>query len=56
MVNIIEIGDLVASMEKSVYELEQATNSNNTNEVNRLRILIISLQQKIEEGLTGKNV
>ncbi|MDP2947076.1 MAG: hypothetical protein Q8N88_03090 [Nanoarchaeota archaeon] len=56
MVNILTISEWVETMEKTVYELERATNTGKMDEINRLRILIFDLYKKIDEAISGKNV
>ena len=50
------IGQLVNSMEESVNKLEVAVASNNILEINKLRVFIFDLHNKISDLLGGVNV
>ncbi|MFA4960877.1 MAG: hypothetical protein WC548_04415 [Candidatus Pacearchaeota archaeon] len=56
MADIILIEKWVSSMEEAVSQLEKATEYGRRDEVNRLRMEIFILYQKIDSAISGKNV
>ena len=54
MIDIQFLSQLIESMEDAVNKLEEAKNSGRKDEVNKLKVFIFDLHQKINESLTGK--
>lgn len=50
------IGQLIDSMNDAVLKLEQAVETKNTNEANKLRTFIFDLHRQISVSIGGQNV